>query len=275
MSESGRQQSSTDFSTGQRTRGILLAGILLALSAFLSVQVAREAWTDPKMSVALRVFALTLSALLFAVVSWVCGTLIVRKIRTGRFFLTLAEIRAKRAQALDRMGAGKPFLPQAHYWLFGWAILAIFVALGTSALVAAARLREGGLIGTIFLATLGLALLALPGWYAYKAVRRKQKTGNFLPSQEELDRSRVRCAQPKPLRQRILLAAMYWIVALIFTGSALSHHSNEHSVFGSAWVLPAMWWAVAAIWTLQVIRPRTSQCGFDSGLPPSIKPPAA
>jgi hypothetical protein len=275
VSESGIQQGISDYSAGQRIRGIIVAGIVLAISAFFSFQLTRLAWTDAKMPVALRASALTFSALLFAVVAWVFGTLIVRRIRTGRFFLTLAEVRAKRAQAFDRVGAGKPFWPQARFWLLGWSFLAILAAFGVATLVAAALVRDGGRTGTILLAAIGLVLLVLPGWFAFKAVRRKLKTGNFLPSQEEIDRSRSRCAQPKPLRQRVLVAVMYWIVALLFTGSALSRHSHDHSAFGSPWVLPAMWWAVAVIWTLQIFQPRASQCAIDPSLPPSIKPPAS
>jgi hypothetical protein len=274
MSESGIQQDFSNFSAGQRIRGIIVAGIVLAASGFLSVQLACQAWTDAKMPVALRIFTLTLSALLFAFAAWFLGSLIERRIRTGQFFLTRAEISAKRAQARERMGAGKPFWPQARFWLPGWILLAVLAALGIATLVAAVLVRDGGLTGTILLATLGLAFLVLPGWFVLKAVRRKRKTGNFLPSPQEFDRALATCARPKPLRQRILLAALYWIVALIFTGSALSRHSRFHGAFGSPWALPAMWWAVAAIWTVQVFRPRSSQCDLDSGLPPSIKPPA-
>jgi hypothetical protein len=275
MSESGIQKDSSDFSAGQRIRGVIVAGIVLVMSAFFSFELTRQAWTDTKLPVALRAFTLTISTLLFAFVAWFCGRLVVRRIRTGRFFLTRAEIRAKRAQARDRMGAGKPFWPQARFWLVGWILLAVLAAFGIGTLVAAVLVRDGGLTGSILLASLGLAFLILPGWYVVKAVRRKRKTGNFLPSQEEFDQTFAKCAQPKPLRQRILLAALYWTVALIFTGTALFRPTHDHPVFGSPWVLPAMWWAVAAVWTLQVFRPRASQCDLDSGLPPSIKPPAS
>lgn len=274
MSESGIQQEISDFGTKTRLRGFILPGILLAFSAYFSIQLARRAWTDATMPVLLRAITITVSALLVTIVASIGGSLIVRRIRTGRFLLTRAEVLAKRAKMRDHLGAGKPFWPQARIWLIGWVLLSIVTAFGIAALVAAARLKCK-LPGTILLAALGFALLALPGLYVFKAIRRKRKTGSFLPSMEDLDKARAKCAQPKPIWLRILVAGTYWITALVWTIPALTRHTSHHRTFGSSWALPAMWWMMAAIWTWQIFHPRLPQCAIDHDILPSIKPPAS
>jgi hypothetical protein len=276
MGESGIPQDNSDVSARRRWRGFIVAGILLTFCAYLSIQLARLAWADTGMPVALRAVTIALSALTFIIAAYFVGTVVVRRIRTGRFFLTRAEALAKRAQIRERMGAARPFWPQARIWLVGWIFLAILASFGIGTLIAAFHLCHCERTETILLAALGLVFLALPGLYVFKAIRRRLKTGSFLPSPEEFDQATARCAQPKPLRQRVLLAGLYWLIALVWTSTALpSRHAHHHVVFGSAWVLPAMWWMVAAVWTWQVFHPRSPQCAIDPGMPPSIKPPAS
>jgi hypothetical protein len=274
MSEAATQQNPPDSTSRQRIFGFIILSVVCALAAYLSYSLASFAWADRQMPVVLRGAMLTLSLLFLLGAVWLSAIVLVRRFRTGRFFLTRAETLAQRAEIRERMGAGKPFWPQARYWLPAWIFLAILAVFGVAVLIEAFRFCRCSLTGTLLLAVLGLALLALPGWYVFKAVRRKYKTGSFLPSQEEFDQALATCARPKPVRHRILLAAMYWIAALIWTGAALSRHTHNHAAFGSPWVLPAMWWLIAAIWTLRVFLPRSAQCGFDPRLPPSIKPPA-
>jgi hypothetical protein len=275
MSESGIQQGISDFSAGQRLRRFVPFAVLLVFCPFLSYELARQAWSDPAMPIVLRAAYFAFSALLLFFFAYLFGSMLVRRIRTGRFLLTRADLLARNARIRERMGAGKPFWPQARVWLVGWILLAVLAAFGIAALVAAVHLCKCSLSETALLAALGLVFLVLPGMYVVKAIRRKYKTGSFLPSVEEIDQARAKCAQPKPLRQRILLAGIYWLVALLWTWTALSRHTHHHVVFGSVWALPAMWWMVAALWTWQMFRPRSAQCAIDPGLPPTIKPPAS
>lgn len=273
MSAPGIQQSPSDFTPRQRVRGLVVLTLVCALCGYLSVSLVRYVWADPTMPLVVRAAVIALCSLLLAVVAYLAGGVVVRRIRTGRFFLTRDEVRMKNAETRDRLGAGKPFWPQARVWMIGWICLAMLSAFGIAALVAAARFCECSLKDTILLACLGLAFLAVPLWYAFRIIRRKVTTGSFLPSQQDWDKARAQCGRPQPLRQRIVLAGMYWIVALLWTWTA--HHGSHRSVMGSVWVAPALWWFMAAVWTWQVFRPRAAQCAIDPGAPPSIRPPAA
>jgi hypothetical protein len=275
MSTSGIQHSPPDFTPRQRIRGFIILTIVCALSAYLSIHLVYFAWTHAEMPLALRAAVITISVLLLAGVAYLAGVVVARRIRTGRFFITRAEVLVKNAQMRDRLGAGKPFWPQARIWLVGWIFLAILASFGIGTLIAASRLCHCSLKDTALLAALGLACLALPAWYAFKSIRRKVTTGSFLPSQQDWDKAHAQCGRPQPPRQRILLAGLYWIVALLWTGTALSHHTSRHSPLGPVWVVPALWWFAAAVWTWRVFRPRSSQCAIDPGMPPSIKPPAS
>jgi hypothetical protein len=274
MSEAATQQNLPEPASRQRILGLIVLSVVCALAAYLSYSLASLAWTGRQMLLVLRGALLALSLLFLVGAVWLPATVIVRRIRTGRFFFTPAETAAKRARIRERMGAEKPFWPQARIWLPGWIFLSILAVFGVAVLTEAFRFCQCGLTPALLLAALGVTLLALPGWYAFKAARRKVKSGSFLPSQQDFDQARAKCAQPKPLRQRILLAGLYWIVALMWTWSAFERHRPYHGLFGSASGAAAMWWVAAAVWTFQVFRPRAPQCSLDLNQPPSIRPPA-
>ena len=249
----------------------LMAGILLLVGS----HILRDAWVGRNASFGLCAINLALALLLLVPGAAMVLLPIRRKLRTGRFLLTRAEILAKRAESRARMGAGKPFWPQARDWVALWAILAVLAGFGIAALIAAIRFRESGGALPELLLLLAAALLLLPAHTAVKAVLRKRRTGSFLPSQEELDKARAKCARPKSLPQRIAVAGIFWLMALIWTSSLLSRHRPYHGIFGSVWVVIALWWIVALIWTWRIFHPAASHCSIDPEEPLSIKPPEA
>jgi hypothetical protein len=276
MSEPGVKQDIPDSRTERRrVWGFLVVALLLAFLAYFSIQLAWVTWADRELHLPVRVMSLAVSVFVIALFTYVVGSPLLRKVRTGRFLMTPAEARAKRAEISSCIGAGKPFWPQARFFLIPWFFLAMLAAFGIAALIAAARSCLCLLTRNLLLAALGLALLALPGWYVFKGVSRKRSTGSFLPSEDELAKARAQCAQPKPLRQRILLAGMNSIPAVLWTYSALIGHTRHHSAFGSVWGTAAMWWILAGLWIWQLFRPGLSQCAYDPDAPPSIKPPVS
>jgi hypothetical protein len=69
------------------------------------------------------------------------------------------------------------------------------------------------------------------------------------------------------------MAGVYWLVAALWTTSALVHRHRHSSDLFSPWLLAGLWWFLAALWTWQLFRPRAQQCDFpDQSDPLSISP---
>lgn len=266
MTQSGNQPPAMAHPLNRRRISGMFTVLALAVLVYLAVQFARTGillfttsrWVGELFFLA---SALTLSGAALAIF-----TLLRRKWKTGSFFLTPAEVQAKQAEVWRNFGAGKPFLPQAKYWIVPLVLVSALLGLGIAALVASAcKCSDGSGLDLrlrMLLWALAAALMALPAWFLFKAISRKTKTGSFLPSQDELAKARAKCAAPKSMKQRVLSAALYWLVAIVWTIPLIIGHRRTDAQIFSPWFLASLWWFVAAIWTWQVFRPTTPHCAL-------------
>jgi hypothetical protein len=251
---------------GQRFGALALAALLIGALSYLSYRSAAAALADPRASLWFLLPMWTFSALFAAAALAWATALLRRKLRTGAFLASPAEIAAKRLEYRSKMGAGKPFGPQAKYWVIPFVVLTVLGGGGVMALVAAVKLGDCPGSASWVLGVLGVLLLVVPGIMVFKAVRRKIVSGSFLPSQEELEKARSRCAAPRPLRTRIFMAACNLFPAIIYTYSAIHH--PQHGVWtpSTRWLLAALWWLIAGIWTWQVFYPPRTACAIEEPL---------
>ena len=274
MTESGEPKT-TDYTLRQRIISVLVIFFLAAALAYIAVKLTLLALMLSDLSLWIRVPLFVLSGLLLFGALRLVYTPLRRKWKTGRFLMTRAESAVKQAEYRAKIGAGKPFWPQAGFWIVPLGFIAFFLGLGILAIVAATSIcgcndKDSYRIA-ILLWLVAVILLALPGWFFYKAIRRKLKSGSFLPSEEELDAARARCRKPKKLWQRIMSAALWWFVAILWTGMAIGRHHQQ----SSAWMVAGISWLAALIWTWQIFRPSTPQCSLSILPDEPQKPPEA
>jgi hypothetical protein len=274
MTESGEPKT-TDYTLRQRIISVLVIFFLAAALAYIAVKLTLLALMLSDLSLWIRVPLFVLSGLLLFGALRLVYTPLRRKWKTGRFLMTRAESAAKQAEYRAKMGAGKPFWPQAGFWVLPLGFIVFFLGLGILAIVAATSIcgcndKDSYRIA-LLLWLAAVILLALPGWFLYKAIRRKLKSGSFLPSEEELNAARARCRKPRKLRQRILTAALWWFIAILWTDMAIGrpHH------WSSAWMVAEISWLAALIWTWQIFRPSTPQCALSIAPEEPTKPPEA
>lgn len=274
MTESGEPKT-TDYTLRQRIISVLVIFFLAAALAYIAVRLALLALMLSDLSLWIRVPLFVISGLLLFGALRLVYTPLRRKWKTGRFLMTRAESAAKQAEYRTKMGAGKPFWPQAGFWVLPLGFIVFFLGLGILAIVAATSIcgcndKDSYRIA-ILLWLVAVILLALPGWFFYKAIRRKLKSGSFLPSEEELDAARARCRKPRKLWQRILPAVMWWFVAILWTDMAIGrpHH------WSSAWMVAGISWLTALIWTWQLFRPSPPQCALSIAPEEPTEPPEA
>jgi hypothetical protein len=247
-----------EFTLRKRLLSYLFLFFCLGVLAWMSVWSAQLALELSDLSWWIRGPFLAVCGLLAYLALYLAVTLVRRKWKTGRFLLTGPEVAARQAEYRSRLGAGKPFWPQARYWILPFFLLFVSLVLAIVAIVAAFYCRPFSRPNLILLSVGAPLLLALPFWFLYKSIRRKMKSGSFLPSEQELDASRARCAKPKSLRQRIALAAVWWFSAILWTDMAIGRQHHQ----GSAWVAAGMTWLAAFAWTWRVFRPSPSQCAL-------------
>jgi hypothetical protein len=239
---------------------------------YASYETLRLAWRDHASLGLLFAIPLSLFAvLMLALAAWIVIAPLRRKLKTGKFLLSRTESARKAAENWSKYGAGKPLRPQI--WLLLVPALLSLLPLWIASLLIQAivcdcvptRWGKGALILLIaVLIGCGLA-------YPFVLIRRKLRTGSFLPSQEELAKRRAKCAAPRPLRTRILMAGIWVFNATVWTYSAISHMHRPHSDWSSPLFTAGATWFAAAIWTWQVFRQQKSQCALpldDAPLPP-------
>jgi hypothetical protein len=220
-----------------------------------------------------RVSLLSLAAVLMVPPIYMAASLGARKWKTGRFLLTREEAAAKRAEVFGKMGAGKPFGPQAWIWVFPVVFGAMFLGLGILAIVGAVVVGGSSVpFGIVFSAVAAL-LLFIPGRMVFKAIQRKLKSGSFLPSVEEIDKVRANRAKPGKRWQWILAAGLAWLNVVIWTVNPFLQHSRHRPPFGLTWMPAVMWWLTALIWTWQAFRKTPPQGEFPIK-PDDRKPPS-
>lgn len=275
MTETGERQAAVDFTLRQLLFGGLVLIFLIAALAYLSVKLAQLALMFSDLPLWIRGPLFTIAALLMFGALRLAWSPLRRKWKTGRFLLTRAESAAKQAEYRAKMGAGKPFWPQAGFWILPLGFIAILLGLGFLAIVAATSIcgcnDKNSYWLAILLWLLAAALLALPGWFFYKTIRRKLKSGSFLPSEEELAAARARCAKPKKLRVRIISSVLWWFVAIVWTDIAIGRSLHR----SSAWVVAGLSCLAALIWTWQIFRPSPPRCALSIAPDEPLSPPEA
>jgi hypothetical protein len=261
MAETGSENAMQDFTVRRRIGGLTVLAVTAAALVYFSVQSVRVALADPTAPLWLRGPLFLASAALMILTLCIVVPPLHRKWEKGRFLMTRAEAAAKRAEYRSQMGAGKPLWPQARFWAVPCVLVLMLASFGVFALAGALMRCDCSRRFSGLLLLLAAVLFLLPGMFAFKAVRRKIKSGSFLPSQEELDKARARCAQPKSLRQRIWLAALWSFNALLWTGTALGR-LHRHTATSSTWVVVAVTWMAAVLWIWQVFRASPPQCSL-------------
>jgi hypothetical protein len=267
-----QNQPKTDGSgtSGRHWFGFLNLLILSSLALYFACDLMRIGFSDADNPLWFKAISATFSLLVLVAMAVLAAVLVRRKIGTGSFLASSEEIRSSRARFEAKVGAGKPFWPQAGYWLLPAFFIAIFLVADVGIVLLAVNFLGCDWKLTATFGFIGLCLLSLPGYVVFTFIRRKARTGSFLPSQEEMKANRAKCAQPKPLRTRILLAICYLLPAVLFTCSALSHAHTTGSPL-HRWILAVIWWWIAGVWIWQVFRP-ASVCRPDPAL--SISPDA-
>jgi thiol-disulfide isomerase/thioredoxin len=250
-SESSGQQAERDFARRQRVAFGLLAVFIPAL-VILSVKfvdLSRKITSFEMRLPLLAAFGLVVLLYLFVAV-----VLLHRKWTTGRFMMTRAQAIAKQEAAWNKLGAGKPFRPQAKYYAVLVIVLAIFPIM---AIIPISLLRSFNgrppLSLLILILVLFATILALPAWLLFKMIRRKLKTGSMLPSQEEIAKARARSRRPRPLWIRISMANVMALNAGMLTSFSISDHIRHRGP--EFFWLAAFMWFLAVFFAWQVFRP--------------------
>jgi hypothetical protein len=256
-----------EYTLRQRLLAYVILFVFPLLLGFFAVRIILVAWPLKfgESSVSLlgfQVLVLVIAALMLALAVFILAIPIRRKITTGKFLLSRAETLQKARENWGKLGAGKPAGPQL--WL--WLLPAIFslIALWLGALVMSLGWCScfPATWGDRAAMALGILLIGCGLIYPFTAIRRKLRTGNFLPSTEELAKRRARCARPRSLRLRILTAGMWIVVAALWTWTAIMRMHRPHVDSFSPWFTAALSWLAAVVWTLQVFRPKPPQCAL-------------
>ncbi len=231
--------------------------IIIAFSVFLgylSVEMLWAVWPLKPGMAWLQVPLLITEFLLLALAAYIVWTSIRRKLTTGRFFYSPDEAARRREEIAHELGAGKPLMPQVWLWLLPCLLTGMLLSFGIGMTVTlyASSVRILGFV-------LGASLVCCGLVYPFIAIRRKWRTGSFLPSQEELAKRRARCGKPRSLAQRATLAGVWILMAIFWTDTAISRmHSQHHGGIFPPWMLILVGWMNAGIFTWQLFKPSAS-----------------
>jgi hypothetical protein len=175
------------------------------------------------------------------------------------FVYKFVQLRTK--DAAKRAGREYKLSPRAALWANAdeWAIpiLMSFFAFGISyaffALAFEVRMRPDLVWLRNLLIISGVCFLPLSMIWPIRAIRRKRKSGSFIPTQKDID-----AREPKQLWKRKMAAGLWSFVAVWVT--IVATLKNHDRVF--AWVLAVFFWALAAwsIWEIRhpLVRRKTS-----------------
>jgi MFS family permease len=111
----------------------------------------------------------------------------------------------------------------------------------------------------IFLVVVFAAFLCLLIYVCFIIIRRRMKTGSYLPTGEKLVKWRARQSKPEPLWKRITLAAIYVIFAFDLTFSYLTN--GLHSGFLKSatiffwYIVLFILWVAAVLFIIQIFAP--------------------
>lgn len=226
--------------------------VMLTWVVFRIVAVAwplRSGWL-----LGIQIPALVIALLIEALALWLLFVPIRCKIQTGRFFRT-------RAETLQRVGEAQNRPPSPRLLIAPTLLTFFFLCFSVMGFSMAWHLRNAP-------HAIGLALLVvalLPTWIAFvpwfQFVRRKLRTGRFLPSQEELAQRRAKCAKPTSRPARAVAAIAWCFSASMWTFVAIArYHHHPHGSTFSPWITASITWVTAGIYVWQFFRPRTPPC---------------
>ena len=240
---------------------IFSTALVLFLAGMLGYIGARMVLLDlhhPHAPLLIRFPLFALAGLVLTVPVAIVWAFLSRKLRVGKFFFTRAETAARHAERISKMGGGKPFWPQAKYW---WLLALMLVGFCLASLLCIGAVEDlcpcpdSKWLRIILYWLAGLCLVP-PAWTLFKALRRKRKSGFYLPSAEELAAARMKCARPRPLWWRILISAIFWFDAVLYTDTAISHNHIDNSSGANLhrWIGAVAWWLIAALWTWIIFK---------------------
>jgi hypothetical protein len=256
--ESSTDQAERDFAHRQRM-GLGLSLVLIPTVVFFSFfifkavnQVHSFAISSPLL------FVLGLFDLLFLSFPVI---LLHRKWTTGRFTVTRAEARAKQEAAWSKLGAGKPLGPQLGFAILPIILISMFAAI---AIVPIYFLRNTSgqppRFLLVLIAVFFVAIVAVPAWLLFKFIRRKLKTGSFLPSQEEIAKVRARTRKPVTAGTGILTASSMWMVAGTMAAMQINAYRHLRTPEMYMWGVVALCLGASCLWIWQVFRPSKPLC---------------
>ena len=250
MNESSTEQAERSFALRQRI-AIGIFPVFILVFVLFTIKMVKLERTAPAYGLVFQVIALW--GVMTALLVFMIALLLHRKWKTGRFILTRAEMLAKQDEVWNKLGAGKPFGPQAKYY----AVVAVFAAVLLSFAAFPIALLKSGCFTrpTTPLVILFATILFLPGWLLFKMIRRKVKTGSVLPSQEEIAKARARSRKPASLWSRIVAANVMAPNAGLWTSGLIRDHIRHRTPEDFSWLLTIFWWFFTAFWMSQVFRP--------------------
>ena len=214
---------------------------------------------------ALSLLGLALQGELLLAILVVLVRRVLQKRKTGSFILSYTDQVEQWRTKYENYGPGKPFLPQSSYWLT--SIFLALVLLTFDAILFYLWYSIWQLAGITsslnwFFIVLILLLLAVPLlfplWFVFSTLRRKVKTGSFLPTTEEMRNRYVKIfknARNSSVSSQqswgpILLANLYCFVAMLFLFTPIEKHLRHRPIsFFDTWMLPLCWVFMAVIWS--------------------------
>lgn len=191
---------------------------------------------------------------LLTLVGWL-GQVLERTRRTGRFGQSQEERTLGLARMVERLGSGKPFGPQAYFWLVVSSVVTVPVCLAVAAVAVALGLERTHEVAQIllFLVAAGCGFLALT--VLRRVVRRG--LGRGLPTGEECAVLVARYWKPGLVERNwlMVLSALGWTEASIL---AVSRHNGETTV-ALAGSVAGMYWLAALLAIGRVIWPKPQE----------------
>ena len=242
--------------------GVAVLVALPLLIGYFAIQLAIDAWPLSAGSLWWQAPCLLFAAMLLSFAVAMVFIALRRKLTTGRFTLTAEEVLARRAEHRSRLGAGKPLWPQLWIWLVPSLLSGIVLSAGIGIVVATLRSKcVCSAFDWVVYFGLAAVLVFLGLIYPVTGIRRKLRTGFFLPTEEALEARRARAREPKTLQSRLLAAGIWWLCAVFWTMTAFGPH-RSHSSAVKPWLLAGLMWLNAILWTWQVFRPTNPRCGL-------------
>ena len=147
---------------------------------------------------------------------------------------------------LEKYGPGKPFWPQSQYWVIRTVVSLFLIALAGMWQVGFRAVWQcDRSIETMF-PMLSVILLIPVFWFLFVDIRRKIKTGSFLPTPEEMRKNRTRAIRPIKQSTEILNANL-WVLASAISLQGQIVHYLHHGAVNFIWLVLSLFWVVLAI----------------------------